>query len=122
MANSLKTFIERVNLELKERKMAAGALAEDAGLFPGQLSLYLKGKKKPSMETIDKISKALGIKPWDMIKPHGALDAPVSAGVALIAAFRPPLTEDEAQDLISVLEVFRKNSALDIDETLKVPR
>ncbi len=56
-------------------------LARKAALKPPQLQRYLSGETSPSLETLDRLAEALGIHPWEMIKPTQTEEVRLSAGV-----------------------------------------
>ena len=57
---------------LKELRQARGlsqeSLSSTAGLDRTYISMLERGKRKPSLETIEKIATALEMKSWELIK------------------------------------------------------
>lgn len=57
---------------LKSLRQARGLSQENlssiAGLDRTYISMLERGKRKPSLETIEKIATALGMKSWELVK------------------------------------------------------
>ena len=54
-------FLNRLLVNLEERKITQTQLADDIGISRSAISDWKKGKGKPSFETLKKISKRLDI-------------------------------------------------------------
>jgi len=52
----------------EQKKMSQDRLSELAGLDRTFISLIECGKRKPSLETINKITHALDVKTWEVLK------------------------------------------------------
>lgn len=52
----------------QERGLSQESLSSMAGLDRTYISMLERGKRKPSLETIEKIAKALDMKSWELIK------------------------------------------------------
>ncbi|MEA5519630.1 helix-turn-helix transcriptional regulator [Limnoraphis robusta] len=64
--------ILKVNFALRklreQRGISQDKLSELAGLDRTFISLVECGKRKPSLETIDKITRVLNVKTWELLK------------------------------------------------------
>lgn len=72
MNNSAILAIEKLRKLLNPR----GAKAEfcrKTGMARGLLDAYLAGNSKPGLDQIDKFAEALGVQPWDLIKPDDSI-------------------------------------------------
>lgn len=61
LANSLKALRQA-------RGLSQENLSSIAGLDRTYISMLERGKRKPSLETIEKIATALGMKSWELVK------------------------------------------------------
>lgn len=79
----------------REKVMSRKAVA--AGLSPGHLGEIERGKRKPSLSALFRISDALGTSP-------GVLLSPIDARYALLMVMISELPEDEQNRLYEVVE------------------
>jgi DNA-binding Xre family transcriptional regulator len=60
------------NLKFKELMIAKGlnqkALSDATGVTEGAISYYVKGKRSPRPETLEKLAKILGVTPNDLLQ------------------------------------------------------
>lgn len=75
------------------------------GFSGSQIDRYIERKSVPTLDNLDVIAKALGVAPWELIKPDNALPTP--------APVTPTL-----QDLFKVIEGQEKRIA-DLEAQLK---
>ena len=59
---------------LKERNLTLSAFAEQVGISQSNLSNYVNGNISPTLETLDKIAKALNISVTELFKENEALE------------------------------------------------
>lgn len=61
-----------MSLQLKrimsERGFNITRLAEETGMKNANISNLIHGKASPTLDTITRLSKALGVEPWEMLK------------------------------------------------------
>jgi len=50
-----------IRLAMKRAGVSTSQLAREAGVHRGNLSMFLNGKRDTSVETLDKVMKALGL-------------------------------------------------------------
>lgn len=72
------TIYERIDGLLAEKKMSRRKLAQQAGILEGTLSTAFARKTKLKFETILKISKVLGMSPWELLDGTDIYDDMVS--------------------------------------------
>lgn len=70
MSKSQDILAERLEAELKRREKGKGDLAGVLGISRPTLDAYLKGKKPPTLDTLDRIAIAIGKEPWQLIGPE----------------------------------------------------
>lgn len=71
-----KTFIENVEKQLKVRDMNRARLAEAMGLAKPNITQLLRKETNPKLSMIERIAHALGVQPWELLRPPGAEPAP----------------------------------------------
>jgi len=59
---------------LKERNLTLSAFAEQVGISQSNLSNYINGNISPTLETLDKIAKALNIRVTELFKENEELE------------------------------------------------
>jgi transcriptional regulator with XRE-family HTH domain len=91
MTNSAKTLEDLLN-RAKETRGFIAELSQKTGIKGPQLQRYITGKNVPGLDILDRIAKALGIDPWELIKPPGAE----------IAAHARPVSPAEALDALGI--------------------
>lgn len=72
--NIQKVFGERLREVRLKRKLTQVQVAERSGLFQNHISLLENGGYMPTLETILKLSAAIGCKPTDLLTPFNAAD------------------------------------------------
>jgi len=70
MANFLELFGKRLRKFRKDRGLTQEQLAEKAGLHHTFIGAVERGSKNPSLDSISKISEALGISLRDLFPPN----------------------------------------------------
>lgn len=63
----MSKFHERLQKLMDDRGMTPTRLATLAGIEPGSVRLYMKGKVKPSIKTLAKICEELRVSPDDLL-------------------------------------------------------
>ena len=61
-------FSANLNRILKEKEMTHYRLAVNTGIGHDSISLYRNNKRQPTVDTLKKIAKALGVKVDELIK------------------------------------------------------
>jgi transcriptional regulator with XRE-family HTH domain len=62
-------FARRVRELAEERDWSVNHLADFAGLGRGFVSELLRGKKSPTLDTVEKVAAALEVEAWTLLKP-----------------------------------------------------
>lgn len=66
--NSFKSKIGlKIKIERHKRKLSQEALAEMANLSPNAIGTIERGKCSPTADSIERIARALGIEPHDLL-------------------------------------------------------
>ncbi len=86
-AKNLNYYINKHNVEQKE-------IAEGIGVAPSTFNEWVKGKKYPRIDKIEKLANYFGILKSDLIESHDEADSLKTISI----------TEDESK----LLELFRK--------------
>lgn len=68
MANSTKALVKALETALAPRGAKAEFLRK-TGMSPSSLAGYLKGENAASIDQLDRIADALGVDPWELLKP-----------------------------------------------------
>jgi transcriptional regulator with XRE-family HTH domain len=69
------TFGEAVRMTRRRRQLSQDALANAAGLHRTHISLIERGLREPSLETLVKLCRALGVSPGEALMWHVAARA-----------------------------------------------
>lgn len=75
MSNALEQLRKRLNLFCQKRGAKAEIRAK-TGFSASQLDRYISGETVPGVDQLEKIAEALGVQPWELIKPEAALPTP----------------------------------------------
>lgn len=67
MSNSSKLLAQNIKAELRRIERRPAWLSDKSGVSKGQISRILKGKANPTLETVDQLSKSLGIPSHQLI-------------------------------------------------------
>lgn len=51
---------------------AKAELARKSGVHPNSIDSYVDLKTSPTLEQIERMANALGVQPWELIRPNGA--------------------------------------------------
>ncbi len=68
MRDSHQIAIERLRTEMDARGWSGKKVAERARLTPPQFSRILTGKTSPGLEVLDRLSEALGVPTWSLLR------------------------------------------------------
>lgn len=71
MTNSWETVLKKLNYLAETRGFKAD-LARRLGVHPSVVQNYLEGNRTPGIEFIDRFAAAVGIQPWELIKPSSS--------------------------------------------------
>lgn len=63
---------------MEERRLSITEVANKTGITNANISRILHGKTSPTLETIERIAKALGIEPYELLK-----DEPDDSSISL---------------------------------------
>lgn len=117
-------FARKLVKQLRDRNMNQSDLARRAGLSRDAISTYARGRSMPEPANLEKIAKALGCKPEDLLlpamsNPASPVDFPLApppqpeegvhletltdGNVLLILRARMPLT-----DAMAIIETYQK--------------
>lgn len=69
------TFGETVRMTRRRRRLSQEKLADEAGLHRTHISLIERGLREPSLETLVKLCRALGVSPGEALMWHVAARA-----------------------------------------------
>lgn len=61
-----ETFVKRLRSLLAERDMGQSELAHIADINPAQITRYMKGERRPTLRTMEKLAEALQVDPDDL--------------------------------------------------------
>lgn len=70
------TFAERLDREMRRRRLSAEALSRETGLSARTVCLYRSGERLPRMDSLARICDALGTS-MDEMAGRGAVTLPV---------------------------------------------
>lgn len=106
---ALKALIENANTAKKGGVFASvNALAGRAGVNDKTIGRMLKGDNEPSLDTVSAVAKALGMEPWQLIRPERSHPPKLTIPAALdalieVAGQLPPAERKELADAASLL-------------------
>ena len=69
MGNVHQRVIRNIKRLMAQKDMLAEHLARESGVDRGHLSYYLANKKSATVETIERIARALGVDIMELFKP-----------------------------------------------------
>jgi transcriptional regulator with XRE-family HTH domain len=75
MSKSADLFKKELAHRLRKRG-AQTELFKATGIGLSSINGYMSGKNSPTLEQIDRIAEALGVEPWEMIKPQDVTRIP----------------------------------------------
>ncbi len=107
MSNTLDLLIKRLKPDLSEHG-AVSKFCRKTGFSRTAVDKWLKGMSAPTVDSLDQIAEALGIQPWELIRPEGALPTPQPV----------PPTVTELLDVIAAQEKRTGNIPPDVLEAL----
>ena len=81
---------------LKEREMTLSSFAKVTGISPSNLSNYINGNISPTLETLEKIAKALNIEVTELLRPKEDIE--------LFAKYKGRLYSITQKDIIYLLK------------------
>ncbi|MCZ7662437.1 MAG: helix-turn-helix transcriptional regulator [Thermoleophilia bacterium] len=61
--DELEVFVRQLRSLLAERKMDQSELAHVAEINPAQITRYIKGERRPTLRTMEKLAEALQVDP-----------------------------------------------------------
>lgn len=99
-------FIDNVRAYLVAKGWLAKDLAERAGMAKTQLSDYLTGKSKPSLDVIDRLAQALEVRPMQLFQEHSPTPSIRERAHRLIDL----MDEARLTALLSVFEPVQENN------------
>lgn len=82
MPKSLNLIKNRLSGYFKERG-AKAEIRKKTGFSGSQLDRYISGESDLGVEQLDRLAEALGIQPWELIKPDGTMPTPAPESPAL---------------------------------------
>jgi transcriptional regulator with XRE-family HTH domain len=106
MPNSRKLLAKNIADVMASKNISQTGLANLSKVSQPQISLYLKGKKTPSLEILDRLADALGVPTWRLlseISPLSQGNSPqekLRAAVQLLDGDEASLLLDLAQNLL----------------------
>ena len=66
-----------------DRRGAVAEFVRKVGVSRTGVENWLAGKSSPNIENLESIAEALGVQPWELIKPEGALPTPAPESPAV---------------------------------------
>lgn len=103
-----KIFFEKLEVLLKEKGWSLCELSAQAGLSSGMIYRWRNDNRTPSMESLQKISNALGITA-DYFLSNEPKDN-ISYKIDLVNKMMANLTENQLDALIEILKLLLKDN------------
>ena len=116
MPTSLDHISRGLRLLRKERKLSQAELAEAAGVSTKLVSAIEQGERSPSLETVDKLCRALSVTPIELLQAGAPPGLSGSRSIRdRAASMFNGLDEASSQRILEVMWSVRE--LLDVDRT-----
>lgn len=80
MDKSLNLFSKNVDYYLTKKDITRSEFARKVDMSPSHISRYLNGNTEPGIGVVTRFAEALGLEPWELLKPPGATEARPDSG------------------------------------------
>ena len=94
---------EKVKRMLADRNMNQKELSEKSGITRASISRYLKGNRRPRIDVVINVAKALGVEPEELLDEDEKVISPMEAIKLSFARNGGNLTEDEKKELVDMI-------------------
>ena len=114
MSNGAESFRKVISDWVKARHGSIEWLSEKAGVSRTTIQSWRDGSSTPTLTSLDAVAAALGVEPWELIKPRGAGDT-LRVDIADVLTALSALGSDRLLAISRLNEAQRNSLALVLD-------